>query len=191
MPGMTISNQLAALSRGALREYPPRKQLIWRQCQDYLEHQSFVLLQLDNLDTKNRLELKDRLKSLGLSLKTPKAHILRKVMQTLGHSSLQASTTGFVGIAISHRPLPELRDAVVHIKSQPRVTLLGGRFDSYTFTDSGVTDLVTNCSTIDRLRWDLITCLTKPGASIASILVKSQSALPVLLERRAVSPESS
>lgn len=191
MHGVTLSSQLTTLSRRIPSAYPPRKQLIWRQCQDYLKYQSFVLLQLDNLDTKDRLGLKDRLKSLGLSLKTPKAHILKKVMQSLGHRSLQASAVGFMGIAISKRPLLELRDAVAHIKSQPRVTLLGGKFDSYTFTDSGVTDLVVNCPPIDRLRWDLITCLTWPGASISSILVKSQSSISALLEQRAGNAGSS
>lgn len=165
--------------------YAPRKRLIWEQCQRYLKHQSFVLLQLDNLGTKDRLHLKDQLRSMGLALKTPKTHILRRAMRTLGYGSLQEGVVGFIGMAVSHRPLPELQAAILHIRNQSRAMLLGGRFASYTFTHSGMIDLATNCPTAEQLRRDLLAGLIRPGVSVAALLTQAQQTLCTLLGQRA------
>lgn len=179
----TLRSNLATASSGIAR-YPPRKQLTWAQCQTYIQSPIFFLLQIDNLNYSGQLQLKSQLRSLGLSLKTPKAHILAKVLETTPQRCLADSVCGFVGLATSSRPPHELAGAVNMLKSHPNVLLLGGKVLTHSFTAEGLQDIITNIGDHQTLQMKTTLSINSAALVLMKQLEKAQIGLVSLLLQR-------
>ena len=164
-------------------QYTPRKQLIYAQCVDYLKAPNFLLLQLDNLSTATRVGLKSRLKALGMSLKTPKAHILKKVLRCSGLGSLETGTIGFVGVAIAGRLPHELKEALAHLQSRKDITVLGGKMESHLFTNEGIAEYITELPSLADLRLQLVSQLSQPASMLSNSLINHPMHLARLLQQ--------
>ena len=174
---------LATVSRGLSSKYPPRKQLTWSQCQAYIKAPVMLLVQLDNLDTPTRLALKAKLSPLGLSLKTPKAHILKKAIRQSDIRELEPSIVGFMGVATSRREPSDLLEALRMLNSHTKITLIGGKVGTHAFTLEGISSIVAEVPPMQQLRGQLVGLLQSPAQIMSSMLQRAPQALASALNQ--------
>lgn len=141
------------------------------------------LVQLDNLEAATRLNLKNRLKTMHLSLLNPKPHILRKALRESKWNSLEGAVVGPTAILISRKEPAELREAVEYLSTLKRVTILGGKIGDYTFTQQGVKDVVDNVPLLTHLRSQLVALLQTPSMALADTLLKAPNSLLLTLKQ--------
>lgn len=165
-------------------KYTPRKQLTWAQCHDYLKSPVLIFIQLNNLDTPTRMAVKSKLRSLGLHLKSPKAHIMRKVVRQSPFSNLEGSIIGPTSLLLSMKDPSELREGIQYISSQNRALIVGGKIDTHTFSVDGIKTAILDTPSLTNLRATLIHVLLNPSISLKNSLNSSPTALAALLERR-------
>ncbi len=157
--------------------YPPEKQLIWNQCQSYLGRNVFILIQLDNLDSKAKLEFKITVSKLGCSLKTPKGAILRKALRLSPFHSLEPSIVGTMGLIVSSREPHELSELVRFVKSHKRATLIGGKIGSHSFSTEGINEACTQWPSELSLKMQMVGLLQGPSRHLANALNSAPASL--------------
>lgn len=157
--------------------YPPEKQLIWNQCQSYLEKNVFILVQLDNLDSKAKLDLKIRVLKLGCSLKTPRCAILRKAIRLSPFSSLEPSIVGTTGLIVTNREPHELGELVKLVQSHKKATLIGGRIGKYSFNSEGINEACTQWSSESSLKIQILGLLQSPSHHLVGVLNSAPASL--------------
>lgn len=170
------------MSLGTSR-YPPRKQLIWSQCQEYLRRNVLLLVQLDNLNSQDRQSFKTQLGQLGLSLKSPKPRILRKVLRLSRHSCLAPAVVGTTALAISNREPGELKAALKFLKTHGKSLLIAGKIGETPFAAEGINDIVCNVPRIAALQASMAELLMLPAQSLVAELQRAPAALASALSQ--------
>ena len=165
-------------------KYPLRKQLVWAQCQEYIQRPTLLLVQLDNMNAPTKLAFKTRLSALKLSLVSPKAHILRKALRHSKWSHLEAAVIGSTAILIGRSEPHELAAALKFLGTQQqRATLLGGKIGELAFSVEGVKDIVYNVPPLQELRAQLVGLLETPALSLINGINRAPVALADALDQ--------
>jgi ribosomal protein L10 len=172
-------------------KYPPRKQLVWSECQNYLKKPILLLIQHNNLDTPSKHALKSKLGALGLSWKAPKPHILRKAIKLAGYTGLEGCIVGPTGVLLSSKKPDELQAGLRYLATQNRVLLVGGKIGDYTFSSEGIKDVIFNLPSVDTLRQNLVGLLQSPSMAITSTLSLAPLALVKTLDQHVAIQEES
>jgi ribosomal protein L10 len=140
-----------------------------------------LLVQLDNLDTPSRLALKVNLGQMGLSLKTPKAHILKKVIRQSRIRELEPSIVGFMGVATSSKEPCELQNCLQFLNSHSKVIIIGGKIGLHAFSTEGINDIISQVPSMRRLHEALVGLLQSPAQALSSMLQRAPQSLTATL----------
>lgn len=187
---MSFARHFATVS-SISSKYPPRKQLVWSECQNYLKKPILLLIQHNNLDTPSKHALKARLAALGLSWKAPKPHILRKAVKLAGYTGLEGCIVGPTGVLLSSKKPDELQAGLRYLATQNRVLLVGGKIGDYTFSSEGIKDVIFNLPSVEALRQNLVGLLQSPSMAITASLSLAPLALAKTLDQHVAIQEES
>jgi len=125
---------------------------------------------------------------MGLSLKFPKAAIMRKVIRE-GRDSLhclESSVVGPTAVAISNRSVSELKGALDYLMradQQSQVSVIAGKFEEYAFTREGMDDLIRHQEPYESVSMDLVGVMERPAQMMVNEMQRAPMALAMALQQ--------